>query len=70
MHSTVVPPCCVLCSQFDYDNGLGSSVDRFSIDLYSASGTGDCGTFMYTLCDKPSIGCKDSSEFIFSSSRA
>ena len=48
--------------QFDYDNGVGSSVDRFAIDLYSAEGTGDCGTFMYTLCDKPSIGCKDSSE--------
>ncbi|CBN79382.1 EsV-1-163 [Ectocarpus siliculosus] len=46
--------------EFDYDNGLGSSVGRFAIDLYSATGSGDCGTFMYTLCDKPTIGCKDS----------
>eukprot|EP00752_Nemacystus_decipiens_P014647 g13044.t1 len=46
--------------EFDYDNGVGSPVGRFAIDLYMAEGTGDCGTFMYTLCDKPTIGCKDS----------
>lgn len=65
----VMPPKCALMSsfpfrsQFDYDDGLGSSTGRFAIDLYSAEGTGDCGTFMYTLCDKPTIGCKDSSKF-------
>ncbi|CAM9863450.1 unnamed protein product [Hapterophycus canaliculatus] len=46
--------------EFDYDNGVGSKVDRFSIDLYMAEGDGDCGTFVTTICDKPSIGCKDS----------
>ena len=49
--------------QFDYDNGVGSPVDRFSIDLYTSDGTGDCGTFVTSICDKESIGCKDSSEF-------
>lgn len=49
--------------QFDYDNGVGSSVDRFAIDLYEADGSGDCGTYVTSICDKPSIGCKDSSEF-------
>ncbi|CAM9888516.1 unnamed protein product, partial [Laminaria digitata] len=46
--------------EFDYDNGVGSSVDRFSIDLYKAEGSGDCGTYVTSICDKPSIGCKDS----------
>lgn len=54
---------CVLCVQFDYDNGVGSKVDRFSIDLYTSDGTGDCGTFVTSICDKEAIGCKDSSEF-------
>lgn len=48
--------------EFDYDNGVGSRVDRFKIDLYQAHGSGDCGTWVENLCDKPSIGCKDSSE--------
>lgn len=37
-------------------------MDRFSIDLYDAEGEGECGTYINTICDKPSIGCKDSSE--------
>lgn len=49
--------------QFDYDNGVGSRVDRFKIDLYSIGGSGDCGTWVMNLCDKEAIGCKDSSEF-------
>lgn len=48
--------------EFDYDNGVGSSVDRFKIDLYREGGSGDCGTWVENICDKPSIGCKDSSE--------
>eukprot|EP00904_Undaria_pinnatifida_P003644 jgi/Undpi1/13280/HiC_scaffold_8.g02942.m1 len=47
--------------EFDYDNGVGSKVDRFSIDLYKADGgSGDCGTYVTSICDKESIGCKDS----------
>lgn len=46
--------------EWDYDNGVGSAVDRFAIDLYMSGGDGDCGTFYMTICDKPSIGCKDS----------
>ncbi|CAM9812047.1 unnamed protein product [Laminaria digitata] len=46
--------------EWDYDNGYGSSVGRFAIDLYMQGGTGDCGTFFATICDKPTIGCKDS----------
>ena len=49
--------------QFDYDNGVGSKVDRFAIDLFLVGGSGDCGTWVANLCDKESIGCKDSSEF-------
>lgn len=49
--------------QWDYDNGVGSKVDRFKIDLYEADGTGDCGTWITSICDKPTIGCKDSSEY-------
>lgn len=48
--------------QFDYLNGAGSKVDRFAIDLYMEGGSGDCGTWVTSICDKPSIGCKDSSE--------
>lgn len=49
--------------QFAYDNGLGSSADRFKIDLYYADiGHGDCGKWLTSICDKPEIGCKDSSE--------
>lgn len=48
--------------QFDYDNGVGSKVDRFKIDLYEADGNGDCGTWVTSICDKPTIGCKDSSK--------
>lgn len=51
-------------TQFNYFNEVGSRVDRFSIDLYDANGDGDCGTYVTTICDKPSVGCKDSSEFI------
>eukprot|EP00904_Undaria_pinnatifida_P003642 jgi/Undpi1/13279/HiC_scaffold_8.g02941.m1 len=47
--------------EFDYDNGVGSSTDRFSIDLYmDDGGDGDCGTYVTSICDKPTIGCKDS----------
>lgn len=56
--------------QWDYDNGLGSKVDRFAIDLYMEDGDGDCGTYYTTICDKPSIGCKDSSKFLSRSCRA
>lgn len=49
--------------EWDYNDGMGSRVGRFAIDLYWDSGSGDCGTFYTTICDKPSIGCKDSSEF-------
>lgn len=53
--------------KFDYDNGMGSTVNRFAIDLYSVGGSGralqssgDCGTYVTSICDKSSIGCKDS----------
>ncbi|CAB1114811.1 unnamed protein product [Ectocarpus sp. CCAP 1310/34] len=46
--------------EFDHDNGFGSSVNRFSIDLYMSGGSGDCGTYVTSICDKSSIGCKDS----------
>lgn len=49
--------------EWDYNNGVGSKVDRFSIDLYMADGTGDCGTYYTSICDKSSIGCKDSREY-------
>lgn len=45
--------------EFDFDNGYGSPVGRFAIDLFMAGGNGDCGTFFSTICDKPSIGCRD-----------
>lgn len=66
---TPVPPpslhlsVCVHLYQFAYDNGLGSAADRFKIDLYYADiGRGDCGKWLTSICDKPDIGCKDSSE--------
>eukprot|EP00904_Undaria_pinnatifida_P003571 jgi/Undpi1/13214/HiC_scaffold_8.g02876.m1 len=46
--------------EWDYDDGFGSQVGRFAIDLYTTGGSGDCGTFYATICDKPTIGCKDS----------
>lgn len=55
-------PSLIASDQFAYDNGLGSPVDRFQIDLYKAIGTGDCGDWVTSICDKPGIGCKDSSE--------
>lgn len=55
------------CLQFDYDNGFGSTVGRFKIDMYAQSEVedmmmGDCGFWISSVCDKPDIGCKDSSE--------
>lgn len=49
-------------AQFDYDNGFGSSIGRFNIDLYESEGTEDCGTLVTSICDKPDIGCRDTSE--------
>eukprot|EP00904_Undaria_pinnatifida_P002476 jgi/Undpi1/12229/HiC_scaffold_5.g01905.m1 len=46
--------------EFDYNDGEGSKIGRFSIDLYLASGSSDCGTWVTSICDKASIGCKDS----------
>ncbi|CAM9481468.1 unnamed protein product, partial [Laminaria digitata] len=49
--------------EFDYDNGVGSKADWFSIGLYMADGgSGDCGTYVTSICDEESIGCKDSSQ--------
>ncbi|CAM9662559.1 unnamed protein product [Ascophyllum nodosum] len=45
--------------EWDYDDGFGSAAGRFNIDLFEADGSGDCGTFYAALCDKESIGCKD-----------
>lgn len=55
-----------LLLQFDHDNGVGSRVDRFKIDLYTPGGNsgGDCGTWVTNLCDKEAIGCKDSSKLL------
>lgn len=46
--------------EFDYDNGVGSSTDRFDIDLWMVDGPGDCGTYVSPLCDKWMLGCRDS----------
>ncbi|CAM9132063.1 unnamed protein product [Ectocarpus fasciculatus] len=46
--------------EFDYDDGSGGTTNRFAIDLYSVGGSGDCGTYITSVCDKESIGCKDS----------
>lgn len=49
--------------QFLYDNGVGSSADRFDIDLYQPTDDGTaCGTKIVSLCDKESIGCMDSGQ--------
>lgn len=48
--------------QFDYNNGFGNTVGRFRIDLYTNYGSGDCGGWVGSICDKPDIGCKDSGE--------
>ncbi|CAM9225329.1 unnamed protein product [Ascophyllum nodosum] len=45
--------------EWDYDDGFGSAAGRFNIDLYEADGSGECGTFYGTVCDKEEIGCKD-----------
>eukprot|EP00752_Nemacystus_decipiens_P006737 g6056.t1 len=45
---------------FDYDNGFGEQLGRFKIDLYESTGSGDCGTWVTSICDKPEMGCKDS----------
>lgn len=51
----------VMYVKFDYDYGVGSKVNRFSIDLYRADGgSGDCGTYVTSICDKESVGCRDS----------
>ena len=48
--------------EWEYLNGVGSSSDRFDIDLYSATGkSGQCGTYEEALCFKSTIGCRDSS---------
>lgn len=59
--SPLLPP-----MQWEYDNGFGSSVGRFKIDLYMSEGPGDCGTWQTSICDKPERGCKDTSEWRFS----
>lgn len=41
-------------------------MERFAIDLYKADGTSDCGTYVTSVCDKETIGCKDSGEMFFS----
>lgn len=46
--------------EFDYTNGFGMTVDRFSIGLYEATGADDCGTYTCSLCEKHLIGCRDS----------
>ncbi|CBJ30120.1 EsV-1-163 [Ectocarpus siliculosus] len=45
--------------EFDYDNGFGAQQGRFKIDLYHAEGTGDCGDWVSSVCDKPDVGCHD-----------
>lgn len=47
--------------RFDYFDQIGSSVGRFSIDLFESNGGDGCdGAYVASVCDKPSIGCKDS----------
>ncbi|CAM9363274.1 unnamed protein product [Hapterophycus canaliculatus] len=48
--------------EFDYDNGFGEQLGRFKIDLYKAQGTGDCGEWVTSICDKPNMGCLDTPE--------
>ncbi len=56
------PRCRLACHQFLYDNGVGSTADRFNIDLHIEDGEDACGTKVESLCDEPEIGCKDSGE--------
>lgn len=46
--------------EFTYKNGVGSTTDRFDIDLFTIDENGDCGTYVTSLCDKWMVGCKDS----------
>lgn len=47
--------------QWKYLNAVGSATDRFDIDLFRATGkSGQCGTYAEALCDKSTIGCRDS----------
>lgn len=46
-------------------NDFTGTKDRFDLDLYRyGTGTGDCGTYVTTLCDKPEIGCPDSRTYL------
>ncbi|CAM9309180.1 unnamed protein product [Sphacelaria rigidula] len=55
--------------EFDYDDGYGGTAARFRIDLYAVVSDdgvtsdigveGDCGVWMGSICDKPEIGCRD-----------
>lgn len=46
---------------WEYLNGVGSSADRFDIDLYKVNGTsGQCGAYVTPLCERSEIGCRDS----------
>jgi hypothetical protein len=48
--------------EWKYLNGVGSSSDRFDVDLYRATRNSEpCGTYVEALCDKSLIGCRDSS---------
>ncbi len=49
-------------TKFDYYNEVGDRAGRFNIDLYMSDGGDGCGTYVTSVCDKPAIGCKDSSE--------
>ncbi|CAM9427966.1 unnamed protein product [Ascophyllum nodosum] len=59
MDGDMAEACMEYTVEWDYDDGFGSAAGRFDIDLYEADGSGDCGTFYTALCDKESIGCKD-----------
>lgn len=59
MDGDMAEACMEYTVEWDYDDGFGSAAGRFNIDLFEADGSGDCGTFYATLCDKESIGCKD-----------
>ena len=50
--------------QFDYYNKVGNREGRFNIDLYESDGKGTCGgVFVTSICDKPEIGCRDTSAY-------
>lgn len=59
MEGDMAAACIEYTVEWDYDDGFGSKVGRFAIDLYEADGSGDCGTYYANICDKESIGCKD-----------